>query len=64
MDAYTIIMHLKKLFDEACRIERYETSKELFCCKITKDYLMKTLVLKINGYIKKLGQLVLSWTMS
>jgi hypothetical protein len=35
MDVHTMIMRLKKLFDEASRKERYETSKELFHYKIT-----------------------------
>ena len=57
MNAYTMIMHIKKLFDEASRIERYETFKELFCCKMTDVFLVNTHVLKIIGYIEKLGQL-------
>jgi hypothetical protein len=35
MDAHIIIMHLKELFDEASRTERYGTSKEFFHCKMT-----------------------------
>jgi hypothetical protein len=57
MDAHTIIMHLKELFDATNRIERYETSKELFCCKMTDGSLVNAHVLKISGYIEKLGQL-------
>ena len=60
MDAHTIIMHLKELFDEASRIERFENSKELFRCKMTKGSSVNTNVLKIIGYIVKLGQLGLS----
>jgi hypothetical protein len=57
MDAHTMIMHLKKLLDEASRIERYETSKELFHYKMIEDSLVNTHVLKMIGYIKRLGQL-------
>jgi len=35
----------------------YENSKELFRCKMTKGSLVNTHVLKIIGYIEKLGQL-------
>ena len=57
MDAHTIIMHLKELFDKASKIERYDTSKELFHCKMIEGFLINTDVLKIIGYIKKLNQL-------
>jgi hypothetical protein len=57
MDVHTMIMHLKKLFDEASEIERYETFKELFHYKMTGGFLVNTCVLKIIGYIEKLGQL-------
>jgi hypothetical protein len=57
MDAYNIIMHLKKLFDEASRTKRYETFKELFYCKMTRGSLVNTHVLKMIDYIKKLSQL-------
>eukprot|EP00257_Ricinus_communis_P016574 XP_015574782.1 uncharacterized protein LOC107261262 [Ricinus communis] len=36
MDAQTIILHLKGMFDEQLRIKRYETSKELFQCKMVE----------------------------
>ena len=57
MHDYTITVHLKELFDEASGTKRYGTSKELFRCKITKDSLVKAHVLKMIGYIKKIGQL-------
>jgi hypothetical protein len=57
MNAHTIIIHLKESFDEASRIERYENSKELFRCKMTKGSLVNNHVPKIIGYIEKLGQL-------
>jgi hypothetical protein len=57
MGAYTIIMHLKELFNEASRTKRYDTSKELFRCKMTKGSSVSTHILKMNGYIEKLEQL-------
>ena len=57
MDAHTMIIHLKKLFDEDSRKKRHETFKELLCCKITECYSVNTHVLKMNGYIEELGQL-------
>jgi hypothetical protein len=57
MDVHTMIMRLKKLFDEASRKERYETSKELFHCKTTEGYSVNTHVLKMISYIEKLDQL-------
>ena len=36
MDAGTIIKHLKELFDEEKRTERYEISKSLFRCKMVE----------------------------
>jgi len=57
IDVHTMIMHLNELFDEASRTERYEISKELFCCTMVEGSSANTHVLKMIGYIKKLGQL-------
>jgi len=35
MDAHTIIMHLKELIDTTSKTRKYETSRELFRCKMT-----------------------------
>jgi hypothetical protein len=56
-DAHTMIILLKELFDNASRIEMYKIFKELSHCKMTKGSLMNTHVLKMIGYIEKLGQL-------
>jgi hypothetical protein len=56
-DAHTMIILLKELFDNASRIEMYKIFKELFHCKMTKGSLMNTHVLKMIGYIEKLGEL-------
>jgi hypothetical protein len=57
MNVHIIITHLKELFDATSRTERYETSKELFYCKMTEGLLMNTHVLRMIDYFKKLGQL-------
>jgi hypothetical protein len=45
------------LFDEVSMIERYGTFKELFCCKMIGGSWVNTHVLRMIGYIEKLGQL-------
>ena len=57
MNAHIIITHLKELFDITNRTERYETSKELFYCKMTEGLSMNTHMLRMIGYFKKLGKL-------
>jgi len=52
-----MIMHLKELFDAASKTETYETSKVLSRYKMTNGFSKNNHVLKIIGYIKKLGQL-------
>ena len=42
MGAHTMVMHLKKLFNGACRTERYDNSKELFHCKMTNGFSVNT----------------------
>jgi hypothetical protein len=46
MNVYIMIMHLKELFDDANRNERYKTSKELFRCKMKGGSLVNTYVLR------------------
>ena len=55
MDAHTMIMHLKELFEWTNKTKRHENSKELLCCKMTKGSSVNTNVLKMIGYIEKLG---------
>jgi hypothetical protein len=55
MDAHTMIMHLKELFEWTNKTKRYENSKELLCCKMIKGSSVNTHVLKMIGYIEKLG---------
>ena len=57
MDAYTIIIHLKELYDEQSRTERYETSKKLYRCMMAEGSSVSAHVLKMIGYIEKINQL-------
>ena len=53
MDAQSMILHLRELFDKQGRTKRYETSKELFCYKMSQSYLIRVHCLKMINYIKK-----------
>ncbi|XP_012078997.1 uncharacterized protein LOC105639525 [Jatropha curcas] len=57
MDSRINILHLRELFDSQGRSERYETSKELFHCKMAEGSSVSVHVFKMTGYIEKLGQL-------
>ena len=57
MDAPTILLHLKELFEEQSRTERYEISKTLFHCRMVEGTFVIQHSLKMNGYIERLGSL-------
>ncbi|KAG5253237.1 hypothetical protein IMY05_001G0089800 [Salix suchowensis] len=46
INAQTMIMYFKELFNEASRNERHVTSKEFFHCKIIKGSLVNTHIMK------------------
>jgi len=48
MDVHLIIMYLKELFYVTSRTKNYETSKELFHCKMAKGSSMNTHLLSIS----------------
>ncbi|KAJ8772352.1 hypothetical protein K2173_027529 [Erythroxylum novogranatense] len=50
MDAHTIVFHLRELFDEQARSERFETSRLLFTTKMTPGSSVVQYALKMNGY--------------
>ncbi|KAJ8753578.1 hypothetical protein K2173_022819 [Erythroxylum novogranatense] len=54
MDAHTIVFHLRELFDEQARSERFETSRLLFTTKMTPGSSAVQYALKMNGYIERL----------
>ena len=57
MEAYDIVIHLKKLFDKDVRSERFEISKLLFSTKMQVRTSPMKHALKMNTYIERLGQL-------
>ena len=57
MNAQEILMHLQELFGAQSRYERFQTSKELFQCKMTEDSSVGAHVLKMINLIEKLARL-------
>ena len=56
MSAHAIVIHLKDLFHEQERSERFEVSKLLFRSKIQEGTSPLQYALKMNGYIVRLDQ--------
>ena len=54
MVAYDMIEHLKELYQEQARQERYDVSKALFQCRMAEGNLIGPHVLKMIGYIENL----------
>jgi len=52
MDVY--IINLKEMFEATRCNARYDTSKELFHCKIAEGSLVNTYVLRMIGYFKEI----------
>ncbi|KAJ8771297.1 hypothetical protein K2173_026474 [Erythroxylum novogranatense] len=57
MDANTIVFHLREMFDEQARSERFDTSRLLFTTKMTPGSSAVQYALKMNGYIERLAVL-------
>ena len=57
MEAYTIIGHLKEMFQEKARIERFNTIRALLSCKLTASGSISPHVLKMKGYLEHLDKL-------
>ena len=57
MGAFDMIEHLKLLFQEQARQERYETSRSLFQCRMAEGTLVGPHVLKMIGYVERLERL-------
>ena len=57
IDAYTIIGHLKEIFQEKARIERFSTIKALLSCKLTAGSSVAPHVLKMKGHLEDLERL-------
>ena len=57
MDAYTIIGHLKEIFQEKARIERFGTIKALLSYKLTISGSVSPHILKMKGHLEDLERL-------
>ena len=57
MTAHEIVFHLKEMFGEQTRTERFETSKLLFRSKMVEGSSPVQHALKMNSHIEKLGSL-------
>ena len=52
MDAFDMIEHLKTLYQEQARIERFEVSRALFQAKLVEGSPVSPHVLKMIGYVE------------
>ncbi|KAK2382606.1 hypothetical protein QL285_070128 [Trifolium repens] len=59
-DAFTMIGHLKMLYEEQARHERFEVSKTLFQCRLAEGSPVGPHVLKMIGYVENLERLGLA----
>ena len=57
MEAYTIVIHLREIFDKHAKFERFEISKLLFSTKMQMRTSLVHHALKMNTYIKRLGHM-------
>ena len=57
MEAFTMIAHLKEMFQEQARIERFATIKALLSYKMVAGSLVSLHVLKMKGYLDHLEKL-------
>ena len=57
MEAYTMIGHLKEIFQEKAKIERFNTIRALLSYKLTASGSVSPHVLKMKGHLDHLGKL-------
>ena len=57
MEAFEIMTHLKEMFQEQARHERFVTTKALTSCKMAPGTSVSAHVLKMKGYIDTLEKL-------
>ena len=57
MEAYDMIVHLKEMFQEQARHERFVVTKELNSCKMDLGSSVSAHVLKMKSYIDRLEKL-------
>ena len=60
MEAFTMIAHLKEMFQEQAHIERFATIKALLSCKMVASSSVSPHVLKMKGYLDHLEKLGLT----
>ncbi|KAK8690816.1 hypothetical protein V6N13_074342 [Hibiscus sabdariffa] len=58
--SYEMIQNLKEIFEGQARQERYETSKDLFQCKMSEGIRVGAHVINMMGYIQTLEKLSLA----
>ena len=56
-----MIGHLKKMFQEKARIERFNTIRALLSCKLTASGSVSPYVLKMKGHLEHLDKLSLKF---
>ena len=54
MDSNTVVFHMRELFYEHARSERFEVFKMLFRSKMTEGTPLVQYALKMNGYLERL----------
>ena len=59
MEAYTMIGHLKEMFQEKARIKRFNTIRVLLSYKLTNSSSVSPHVLKMKGHLEHLDKLSL-----
>ncbi|PKI51371.1 hypothetical protein CRG98_028232 [Punica granatum] len=57
MRAHDMIVHLRQLYQEQARHERFEISKALFQARLTEGSPVGLHMLKMIGYVETLGRL-------
>ena len=57
MEAFGMLVHLKEMFQQQARQERYETTKALFFCKMAEGASVSPHVFNMKGYIDHLERL-------
>ena len=57
MESYTMIGHLKEIFQEKARIKRFNTIRALLSCKLTASGSVSPHVLKMKGHLDHLEKL-------
>ena len=57
METYTMIGHLKEIFQEKAKIERFNTIRALLSCKLTTSDSVSPHILKMKGYLEHLDKL-------